>query len=107
MQSCLPCPTLKVILATSNMPKLETPWKSPPSLGNGVVFILTFFNKFQSQNSESKLAKHNLDKFQHFQVSKIPPSYDGNVVFKLPPFKGDGDNTSRGALKGMGNDQDH
>jgi hypothetical protein len=53
-----------------------------------------------------ELAKNNLDEFQHFHVSKIPLSYDGNVVFELFPFISDEDNTSKVALEGMGSDRD-
>jgi hypothetical protein len=88
------------------MPHLQTPCKLPPSWGNGIVFILAFLKQPQSHGSKSKLAKHNLDKFQHFHVSKIPLCYDGNVVYEFPPFTSDGDNTSKGALEGMGSDQD-
>ncbi|KAL3681428.1 hypothetical protein R1sor_024384 [Riccia sorocarpa] len=54
----------------------------------------------------SELTKLQLPNFQHRPVSQLPDSYDGNVIFELPPSTSDELSKKGGALVGMdrGND---
>ncbi|KAL3687247.1 hypothetical protein R1sor_013556 [Riccia sorocarpa] len=54
----------------------------------------------------SELAKLQLPNFQHRPVSQLPNSYDGNLIFELPPSSPEELSKKDGALVGMdrGND---
>ncbi len=61
--------------------------------------VLFFSEQNESKckgHSKSLLAKHNLDKFQHYEVFEIPSLYDDHVIFKFLMFKSDTCNSFKG-----------